>query len=208
MVNKNHSAYSQKLKITKLNYLRKKTMAAMQGSKDYSNRPKLIKCNQPILFFCMQLDGNGSTIPGLNDGRLSLWDYEQGLIHRWVATSSISSKQGIRDWEVRGGVHPPNYAMPDNDWFYVDTKLIIQPGQRVERGFIHLYKESNYWTTNKGNQRSEVMLHPDENYQQSPGSEGCIVMKPKEYEEFEKIFLDCCQQHSKVRLGVMYTFQA
>jgi hypothetical protein len=165
------------------------------------------KCEQPILFFSMQLDNNLDAIKGINQGRLSLWDYNLGFIGRWVCTSSLEAKQGVADWETRGGIHPPNYAMPDEDWFYIKFPLIKQLGQPVDEGYLNLYKGSNLWTTKKGNKRSEVMTHCDKNHKTSPGSFGCLVMVPSEWEDFKSSLFESCGHLPGVRLGVMYNFQ-
>lgn len=150
----------------------------------------------------MPLDSGKLKIPGLNQGRLSLWDYEHGLIYRWIATTSHDGRQGWEDWEKIGGVHPPNYSMPMADWFWLETKLIIQPGQPVSEGYLPKYLANNTWTTLKGNVRSQIMFHEDEN---APGSMGCIVMSKKEWVSFKSVMSACCGHLDKVRYGVIYS---
>lgn len=174
---------------------------------DYSNRAKLLKCDMPILFFSMQLDNNLSTIPGCNEGRLFLYDYNLGYIHRWVATSSYDGRQRTGDWDKTGGIHPPNSHMSGADWFYMDMKLIVQPGQPVDEGYLPFYRKSNNWRTVGGANRSQIMFHADENYQSAEGSYGCIVMKPKEWEDFKTVIRATCGHLKEVRYGVGYTFQ-
>jgi hypothetical protein len=173
---------------------------------DYSQKAKLYKLNKPLLIFALQLDSNQNVIDGLNQGRLTLFDYELGYIHRWVATSSFDGKQKVGDWEKTGGVHPPNYSLDDADWFKLDTKLILQPGQPVPEGYLPKYKKSNDWQTLKGNGRSQVMIHCDENYRTNPGSYGCIVMQPSEWEDFKKTIKETCGHLADIPYGVIYTF--
>lgn len=179
----------------------------MSPNTDYSQRSKLLKINDPILFFSMQLDTPGNVINSLNQGRLSLWSFQYGYLGRWVATSSYDSKQNVGDWESTGGIHPPNYSMGDAEWFWLELPIIIQPGQAVDEGYILYYKKSNNWTTLKGNNRSQVMAHPDKNWQRSPGSYGCIVMKPEEWKDFRATIEACCGHLKSIRYGVIYTFQ-
>lgn len=169
---------------------------------DYSNQPKLLKLKQPILMFQMPVDSSSRRIPGINQGRLSLWDYEHGLIYRWVATSSHDGKQDWGDWEQRGGVHPPNFAMSGAEWFWLDLKLIIQPGQPVDEGYLPLYNGSNTWKTLKGNTRSQIMFHEDK---PPIGSLGCIVMSKSEWESFKSVIKACCGDLDKIRYGVLYS---
>jgi hypothetical protein len=172
---------------------------------DYSNQAKLLKCDKPFLMFQMPLDSGSQNILGLNMGRLSLWDYEHGLIHRWVATSSHNGKQNWADWEKTGGVHPTNYSMDDAEWFQLETKLIIQPGCPVEEGFLPKYKGKNTWITLKGNTRSEIMFHEDANAISNPGSMGCVVMLKGEWENFKTVFKTCCGHLQSVPYGVLYS---
>ena len=162
----------------------------------------------PILLFQMQLDSNRHVIPGLNRGRLSLWEMGRAkkLIQRWVFTSSYNGKQGVFDWKKRGGLCPPQNDMPGWKMFQVPTKLIIQPGQPVDRGFL-IYESSDNkaceMNTVSGTKRSEIMIHEDKN---SPGSFGCLVAPTGEYKDFEEIFVGTCEQHSTVPLGVLYSW--
>lgn len=161
---------------------------------------------EPILFFGMPVDQKGGqVISGLNRGRLSLWD-DLGLVGRWVFTSSFDGRQSVNDWNVRGGIIPPNFTLSGQLWYSMGTKLIQQPGQPVAEGFIIYYKGSNTWITDKGVTRSEIMLHGDTNWQSSPGSYGCLVALPEEYSSFKKDFLASCGHLEKVRLGVTYTY--
>jgi hypothetical protein len=176
-------------------------------NENYSQRAKVLKCDMPILFFSMELDSNKCVIPGCNDGRLYLYDYNHGYIHRWVATSSFNGRQSVNDWNKTGGVHPPNSHMLGGNWFWVPTKEILQPGQPVERGFILNYKGSNNWTTVDNVNRSQVMLHPDSNHETNEGSYGCLVLKPAEYKDFITVYGTCCGHLDRVRYAVGYTFQ-
>ena len=170
---------------------------------NYSQTPKLQKLDKPFLMFQMQVDSSRHVIPGLNRGRLSLWDFDLGNIYRWVATSSYDGKQKTGDWGVRNGLHPPNYDMAGAKWFYLKTKLIVQPGQPVDEGYLPFYKGSNTWKTLNGETRSQIMFHEDKN---SPGSYGCIVMAKGEWECFKDVFSKCCGHLESVKYGVMYAW--
>lgn len=160
----------------------------------------------PTLYFNMPVDQQGGQIvAGLNKGRLSLWD-DLGQIGRWVFTSSYDGRQKVNDWNLTGGLIPPTSEMPDNLWYEIGTKLIVQPGQPVPEGFIIYYKGSNDFTTKKGVTRSQIMLHPDSNYKNSPGSYGCIVGLPDEYNSFRDAFIEACKHLNRVRLGVVYSY--
>lgn len=170
---------------------------------DYRNQPKLFKLNNPFLMFNMQLDSSRHVIPGVNRGRVSLWDYELGCIYRWVATSSYNGKQNVDDWQEIGGLHPPNFSMPNSEWFYLDTKLIVQPQQIVKQGYLPFYKGSNTWKQIEGKTRSQIMWHET---MSNGGSYGCIVFPKAEWESFKKIFRETCGHLESVRYGVMYSF--
>jgi len=169
--------------------------------KDYSQEPKLLKLSKPILFFAMQLDSNKHIIPGLNSGRLSLWDYELGMIYRWVASSSFSRRQAVKNWNVRGGICPPNQEMRGADWFTLKNTRIIQPGQPVDDGFIIYYNGSNNWRTVKGTERSEIMLHEDK---ENDGTFGCIGMSKVEYASFVDVIKQTCESNSMIPFGINY----
>lgn len=164
------------------------------------------KCDKPLLIFSLPLDSERNVIPGLNRGRLVLVDYDRGFIQRWVFTSSYEQLQKVSDWEVTGGVIPPNFAMNGFEWFKVPTKLIVQPGQPVDEGYLVLYNGSNTFTTINGNIRSEVMFHCDKNYKSAPGSRGCLVALPDEWEDFKQVFKEACGHLSDVKLAVIYTY--
>ena len=170
---------------------------------NYSQTPKKYKLQHPFLMFQMQIDSTRHVIPGLNRGRLWLWDFKLGCIFRWVATCSYNGKQDVGDWNQTGGLHPPNYAMDNSDWFYIKTNLIVQPGQPVDEGFLPIYHNSNTWKTLQGATRSQIMFHEDKG---SPGSYGCIVMAKGEWECFKSVFKYCCGHLNEVPYGVIYSW--
>lgn len=160
----------------------------------------------PSLIFSMPVDNpGGQVIAGYNRGRLALVD-DLGLIGRWVFSSSYDGKQKVNDWNTTGGIIPPTSEMPGNLWYEISTKLIKQPGQPVPEGFIIYYKGSNTFVTTKGARRSEIMLHPDSNYKSAPGSYGCLVALPNEYEGFRDAFIEACKHLEHVRMIVLYTY--
>ena len=170
---------------------------------DYSQQPKLLKLEKPILMFFMHLDSNRFQVPGLNRGRLYLYDYDYGMVYRWVTTTSHVNKQGVAAWDKRGGVHPPNYAMRGADWFHLKNKRIIQPGQPVDDGFILYYKGSNNWETLTGGKRSQIMLHEDKELN---GTAGCFGMSAIEYKSFCTVMEHSCKKNAMIPYGVNYAW--
>ncbi|NJM22671.1 MAG: hypothetical protein HC907_30165 [Richelia sp. SM1_7_0] len=170
---------------------------------NYLNNPKMFNCKKPLLFFSMQLDSNKHVIPGLNTGRLSLWDYELGMIYRWVATSSYASRQSVNNWNITGGIHPPNQVMLGSNWFHLKNTRIIQPGQPVDDGFILYYNGSNNWQTVSGAKRSQIMLHEDK---ERNGTYGCIGMSKSEYDSFTSVLEETCEKDIMIPMGISYSW--
>lgn len=154
---------------------------------------------QPFLFFTMQLDET----PQINRGRLFLCDYEQGFVGRWVATSSTGAKQGVKDWNIRGGVLPPTYELKNSLSFYtVATNPIdLRHVQGVEGNGYAITPFAV--TTKDGGDRSDLLIHRDANV---PGSMGCIVLGDGEFADFEKVFKQQCSHFDSVKLLVGYTY--
>lgn len=173
-----------------------------QESKKYG-----IEATRPFLMFQMQLDSNRHVIPGLNKGRMSLWDLdEEKLIQRWVFTSSYDGKQNVYSWKEYRGLCPPNYDAPGWKMYRVPTNLIIQPGQPVEEGFL-VYESKDCsmckMDVTKGVKRTEIMIHEDKG---NDGSYGCLVAPRDEWNDFKKVFLETCHRHQEIPLGVMYSW--
>ncbi|MFN6537925.1 MAG: hypothetical protein RM021_016340 [Nostoc sp. EkiNYC01] len=154
---------------------------------------------QPFLFFTMQLDETSE----LNRGRLFLCDYEQGIIGRWVATSALGAKQGVKDWSVSGGVLPPTYELNNPLAFYaVATKPVdLRHVKGVEGNGYPITPFAV--TTKDGIERSDLLIHKDAN---QPGSLGCVVLPESEFADFEKAFKQRCSQIESVKLLVGYTY--
>jgi hypothetical protein len=146
---------------------------------------KYRKCGEhPMLMFFMQLDSTRLVLPGLNRGRMFLFD-EIGLIGRWVFTSSYDGKQNVNDWNKTGGVIPPTSSMPEMKFWEFHTKRLIQPGQAVDDGFLITFDGKTSYTTKEGGKRSEIMVHDDKNRKTNEGSYGCPVgMTTEEYLDF------------------------
>lgn len=155
------------------------------------------KLQQPILFFSMALDDS----PSLNHGRLSLWDYELGYIHRWIATSGTGTYQRVGSWsKQRGGVCPPNSKTnPKVKWYQVIPKLYH--GTIVKEGFLI---KPNEIKTPDGVTRSEIMLHEDGG---NNGSYGCwVIQEGVEWQHCRDTLIHCCGHLQYVRGGVEYTW--
>ncbi|BAZ11867.1 hypothetical protein NIES4071_36930 [Calothrix sp. NIES-4071] len=152
-----------------------------------------------LLFFTMPLD---ETSP-LNKGRLFLVDETKGIVGRWVATSSTADKQGINDWNVRGGVIPATYQLNPPLPFY---SVAVNP---VDLKHVKGVEGNGYPITPfevktvDGGTRSDLLIHKDANV---PGSMGCIVLPESEFVDFEKVFQENCEGQSAVKLLVGYTY--
>ncbi|WP_208346504.1 hypothetical protein [Aetokthonos hydrillicola] len=152
-----------------------------------------------LLFFTMPLDETRE----LNRGRLFLIDETQGIVGRWVATSSTGDKQGVRDWNVRGGVLPPTYELSEPLPFYC---VAVNP---VNLKHVKGVEGNGYpitpfeVKTKGGGTRSDLLIHRDANV---PGSMGCIVLPSGEFTDFEKVFAAKCKEYKQVKLLVGYTY--
>lgn len=152
-----------------------------------------------LLFFAMNLD----TTPDLNRGRLFLIDDINGIIGRWVATSSTSNKQGIGDWNHRGGVIPPTYDLycPVSFYYVAVNPVDLKHVKGVEgNGYPITPFEVK---TKNGNSRSDLLIHRDANV---PGSMGCIVLPDGEFSDFEKTFTKKRVGEDRVKLLVGYVY--
>lgn len=118
---------------------------------------------------------------GLDQGRLSLNHLTEGTLDIWLATSSISTKQGRESFHVTGGLLPPQYRVPNLKNWEVDLNPIFMPHTRgVEGNFYRLLPHQV--RTDRGGVRSDFGIHKDAN---TPGSMGCIVMSSDRFREFE-----------------------
>jgi hypothetical protein len=152
---------------------------------------------QPFLIFSMPLDNTSE----LNRGRLVLYDWEQGHLGRWVATSGLGQYQRIGGWSKQGGgvLPAPYQCNPKFANYWVDVDLSHVKGVEGSGYAITPFAVR----TKEGVQRSDLLIHRDANV---PGSMGCIVLVDDEYEDFEKTFGEMCQGHQKVKLWVQYDF--
>lgn len=153
-----------------------------------------------FLIFSMQLDNT----PELNRGRLVLYDYERGVLGRWVATSGLGMYQKIGGWSKQGGgVCPAAYQCNPtfaNHWVQTDPlDLSSTKGVEGEAYPITPFEV----TTKEGVKRSDLLIHRDANV---PGSMGCIVMGDDEFADFEKVFKAQTAGIDKVKLWIQYDF--
>lgn len=152
-----------------------------------------------LLFFTMPLDETSQ----LNKGRLFLVDETKGILGRWVATSSTGDKQGVKDWNVRGGVIPATYELNPSLPFY---SVAVNP---VDLKHVKGVEGNGYpispfeVKTVDGETRSDLLIHKDANV---PGSMGCIVLPESEFVDFEKVFQKHCEGQNTVKLLVGYTY--
>jgi hypothetical protein len=154
----------------------------------------------PFLIFSMDLDNT----PQLNQGRLGLYDYEQGHLGRWVATSGLGMYQRIGGWSKQGGgVCPATYqGNPTfaNYWVNVNpTDLSHVKGVEGNGYEIAPFAVR----TKEGVSRSDLLIHKDAN---APGSLGCIVLPEDEFTDFEEQFNLLCQGLDRVKMWIQYNF--
>jgi hypothetical protein len=155
---------------------------------------------QPFLVFSMPLDNT----PQLNRGRLVLYDFEQGQIGRWVATSGLGQWQKIGGWSKQGGgVIPATYQCnPTFANYWVQVNPIDLSHVKGVEGDAYPITPFEV-RTKDGVERSDLLIHRDANV---PGSMGCIVMTDEEYEDFCKTFASVLVGHEKIKLFVQYDF--
>ena len=152
-----------------------------------------------FLFFTMPLDETSQ----LNRGRLFLIDETKGIVGRWVATTSTSDNQGVKDWNVRGGVIPPTYELSQPLPFY---SVAVKP---VDLRHVKGVEGNGYPITPfevktlDGGTRSDLLIHKDANV---PGSMGCIVLPEGEFADFEKVFQKECSGQDTVKLLAGYSY--
>jgi hypothetical protein len=157
-----------------------------------------------FLIFAMGLSSDDT----LHRGRLVLIDRTRGMLGRWVATSGLGAYQAPGDWNhVGGGVIPATYYLDRPFPWY---KVAVQPVNLANVKGV----EGNAYAitpfaveTNKGVERSDLMIHRDANV---PGSMGCIVLEGGEFADFEKVYNRECQALpdgvETVDLGVIYCY--
>lgn len=130
--------------------------------------------------FFLNFTGHYDRDRGLDWGRLRLDSLSEGNIKIWIATSSISTKQGRESFHQRGGLLPPDYRCKGKIKWSVSLNPIYLPVQGVEGNF---YQISPFQVvTDRGGIRSDFGIHRDAN---SPGSLGCIVMSDDRFSQFE-----------------------
>jgi hypothetical protein len=155
---------------------------------------------QPFLVFSMPLDNT----PDLNRGRLVLYDWEQGQIGRWVATTGLGMWQKIGGWSKQGGgVIPATYQCNPtfaNYWAQVNP-IDLSHVKGVEGDAYPITPFAV--RTKDGIERSDLFVHRDANV---PGSMGCIVMDDEEFKDFCQTFERELVGHEKIKLWIQYDF--
>ena len=153
-----------------------------------------------FLIFSMPLDNT----PELNQGRLCLRDWEKGDLGRWVATSGLGQYQKIGGWSKQGGgVCPAAYQCNPtfaNHW--VDTSPVDLSNTKGVEGLAFPITPFSV-TTKDGVERSDLLIHKDANV---PGSMGCIVLPPSEFDDFTTQFMKLATGYDQVKLWIQYDF--
>lgn len=118
---------------------------------------------------------------GLDQGRLRLDSLSSGNINIWVASSSVSTKQGRESFHQLGGYLPPGYRCNPRVQWQVRLNPVYLPNVKGVNG--NFYRITPFAvTTDKGGKRSDLGIHRDANV---PGSMGCIVMSGDRFKSFE-----------------------
>lgn len=135
-----------------------------------------------FLFFSSHFDRER----GLDKGRLSLNNLNQGTLKIWVASSSHVRGQEKEGFHERGGYLPPQYRCKDLPNYFVKTAPINLKGVKGVRG--NFYKILPHRIhTDKGGTRSDFGIHLDAD---APGSLGCIVLDARRFAIFEETMTD------------------
>ncbi|MEB3189686.1 MAG: hypothetical protein VKL42_05005 [Snowella sp.] len=139
---------------------------------------------------------------GLDSGRLSLNHLREGHKAIWVATSSTADKQGAEDFNLKGGLIPPQYRCGIPNWTVQTTPIPMPSVKGVEGNF---YKIDPYAVKAQpsGTIRGDFGIHRDANV---PGSAGCIVMSGDRFKDFESKMRELAKQGIKsIPLFVQYS---
>jgi hypothetical protein len=155
---------------------------------------------RPFLVFSMPLDNT----PALNRGRLVLYDFEQGQIGRWVATSGLGAWQKIGGWSKQGGgvIPAPYQCNPSFANYWVQVAPIDLSHVKGVEGDAFPITPFEV-RTKEGVSRSDLLVHRDAN---APGSLGCIVMADSEYADFQETIDRELVGHERIKLFVQYDF--
>jgi hypothetical protein len=153
-----------------------------------------------FLIFSMQLDNT----PELNRGRLVLYDYDRGVLGRWIATSGLGQYQKIGGWSKQGGgVCPATYQCnPTFANYWVQVAPVDLSNVKGVEGDAYPITPFSV-TTKEGVERSDLLIHRDANV---PGSMGCIVLPGDEFADFCKVFNHECEGIEKVKMWIQYDF--
>lgn len=130
-----------------------------------------------FLVFSMQFDRD----KGLDSGRLTLNHLKEGHKAIWVATSSTADKQGAEDFNLKGGLIPPQYRCGIPCW-QVHTVPIPMPSVKGVEGNFYKIDPHVVKAQPSGTERGDFGIHLDANV---PGSAGCIVMNKERFNDFE-----------------------
>lgn len=130
-----------------------------------------------FLVFSMQFDRD----KGLDSGRLTLNHLKEGHKAIWVATSSTADKQGAEDFNLKGGLIPPQYRCGIPCW-QVHTVPIPMPSVKGVEGNFYKIDPHVVKAQPSGTERGDFGIHLDANV---PGSAGSIVMNKERFNDFE-----------------------
>lgn len=130
--------------------------------------------------FFLNFIGHYDRDKGLDQGRLRLDSLSEGNVQIWIATSSISTKQGKESFHQRGGLLPPDYRCKGKIQWRVKLQPVYLPVKGVEGNFYPI--SPHQVITDRNGIRSDFGIHRDANV---PGSMGCIVMSDSRFWSFE-----------------------
>ena len=119
---------------------------------------------------------------GLDWGRLTLNSLSRGNLHIWIATSSAGSRQNYDGQFRLNGPLPANNNTRTKKYHILTTPEDSRHVKGVEGSFYRIYP--NTIITTKGTRRSACGIHKDANL---PGSNGCVVMTPNRFVDFENV---------------------
>ena len=139
---------------------------------------------------------------GLDSGRLSLNHLREGHKAIWIATSSTADKQGAEDFNLKGGLIPPQYRCGIPNWV-VQTNPIPMPSVKGVEGNFYKIDPHTVKAQPSGTIRGDFGIHRDANV---PGSAGCIVMSGDRFKDFESKMRELVKQGVKsIPLFVQYS---
>lgn len=132
--------------------------------------------------YFLSFSGHFDRDAGLDQFRLRLDSLSKGCIDVWLATSSISKRQGREAFHARYALLPPDYRLVPKKHYQVNLNPRYQPHTKgIEGNFYQILPIEV--KTDRGGTRSHLGIHKDANL---PGSLGCIVMSGNRFANFEE----------------------